>query len=348
MSQLLPAIPGMTRKERTRRALRGESVDRLPTQCNYTPAMGQLMAEHFGIPLEALPDRLGNHMLRVDITHARAASADGTCEYDWWGAGWDTRTEGYWHAFAPMKEDTALDRYPWPDPDRHDLLATATGVIAQRGAEYFLAPNFGMVLFERAWSLRGFEALLMDMVEEPEWVTELFDRITSIQLKLAHRFVAAGVDCGYFGDDYGAQHAMLFSPRLWRRFLKPRLAQLFAVFKAAGLPVILHSDGDIRAILPDLVEIGVTTLNPVQPEVLEHHWLYTEYGRKLSFYGGVSTQGVLPSGTAGEIRAATIACARTLAPEGTGLLLGPSHRMQSDIPVKSVEAMLSAFDETGV
>lgn len=337
----------MSRKERTLRALRGESVDRLPTQCNYTTAMGRLLAAHFGIALEDLPDRLGNHLLRVDLTHSRPTSADGSIEYDWWGAGWDTRTEGYWHSFAPMKGDTALDKYPWPDPERDDLLSTAASLISARGADYFVAPNFGMALFERAWALRGFEALLMDMVEEPDWVEDLFDRITAIQLVIARRFVAAGVDCGYLGDDYGAQHAMLFSPRIWRRLIKPRLARLFAVFIDAGLPVILHSDGDIRAILPDLVEIGLTTLNPVQPEVLEHNWLYKEYGAKLSFYGGISTQGVLPSGNADEIRSATIACARSLAPEGTGLLLGPSHRMQSDIPVKSVEAMLSAFDEAG-
>ena len=335
----------MTNKERVGRALRRERVDRLPTQCNYTPAMGRMLARHFGIALEALPDRLGNHLLRVDLTHSRPANADGSIEYDWWGAGWDTRTEGYWHAFAPMQADTALDLYPWPDPGRNDLLSTATTLIETRGANYFVAPNLGMALFERAWSLRGFEALLMDMVEQPEWVEDLLDRITAIQLVLARRFVAAGVDCGYFGDDYGAQHAMLFSPRLWRRYIKPRLAKMFSVFIDAGLPVILHSDGDIRAILPDLVEIGLTTLNPVQPEVLDHNWLYTGYGAKLSFYGGISTQGVLPSGNAEEIRDATVACARSLAPEGTGLLLGPSHRMQSDIPAQNVEAMLDAFDE---
>ena len=96
---------------------------------------------------------------------------------------------------------------------------------------------------------------------------------------------------------------------------------------SAGRPVILHSDGDIRAILPDLVEIGLTTLNPVQPEVLNHQWLQKEYGAKLSFYGGVSTQGVLPAGTVEEVRAATVACARALA------------------PVITREAMLNAFDE---
>ncbi len=324
-------------------ALRRQPVDRLPTQSNYTRAMGRLLAAHFGIAEAELPERLGNHLLRVDIGHTRRTNEDGSIEFDWWGAGWDTRTEGYWHAFSPLKDSLDLDGYPWPDPHDTAILATAERTIRRHGADDFIAPNLGMCLFERAWSLRGFDTLLMDMVERTEWVEDLLDRITEIQVALARRFVAAGVAGGYFGDDYGAQRAMLFSPRLWRRLMKPRLAKLFAVFLDAGLPVILHSDGDIRAILPDLVEMGLTTLNPVQPEVLDHGWLHKEYGAKLSFYGGVSTQGVLPGGTVDEVRAAALACVDALAPEGTGLVAGASHRMQSDIPARNVEAMLDAF-----
>jgi len=326
------------------RALRREPVDRLPAQNNYTRAMGRLLSTHFGISEGELPERLGNHLLRVDIDYLRRTNTDGSIEFDWWGAGWDTRTEGYWHAFAPLQDSLDLDRYAWPDPNDAAILSTAQQTILRDGANSFTAPNLGICLFERAWSLRGFDAMLMDMLERVEWVEELLDRITEIQATVARRFVAAGVAGGYFGDDYGAQRAMLFSPRLWRRLIKPRLAKLFAVFADAGLPVILHSDGDIRAILPDLVEIGLTTLNPVQPEVLDHTWLQREYGAKLSFYGGISTQGVLPSGTVEDVRAATLACAHALAPQGTGLVLGASHRMQSDIPVRNVEAMLDAFD----
>ena len=328
----------LTRKERMRRALRRETVDHLPLQTNFTPAMGRLLAAHFGIPVAHLPERLGNHLWRVDVAYTRPTNADGSVEYDWWGAGWDTRTEGYWHAFAPLANSLDLDGYAWPDAGRVQLQAAAEG-------DYFVVPNLGVCLFERAWSLRGFDTLLLDMADRPEWVEELLDRITEIQVRLARRFVAAGVDGGYFGDDYGAQRSMLFSPRAWRRLIKPRLARMFAVFTDAGLPVILHSDGDIRAILPDLAEIGVTTLNPVQPEVLDHAWLAREYGQKLSFYGGISTQSVMPLGDREMVRKAALACARALAPSGTGLVLGPSHRMQSDIPPASVEAMLDAFRE---
>jgi uroporphyrinogen decarboxylase len=186
----------------------------------------------------------------------------------------------------------------------------------------------------------------MDLATEPAWVEELLERITEIQLVLAKRFVALGVDGGYFGDDYGAQRAMLFSPQMWRQLFKPRLARLFAVFREAGLPVILHSDGDIWAILPDLVDIGLNCLNPTQPEVLEHTRLYREFGKHLSFYGGISTQSVMPTGTPAQVQEAAAACVRSLAPDGTGLILGPSHRMQSDIPVENVNAMLEVFPKS--
>jgi uroporphyrinogen decarboxylase len=336
----------LTPKERMRHALWRQPVDRLPVQTNYTPVMSRKLENAFGVSPAELPKRLDNHLLRLDLIHPKHFSADGKIGFDWWGAGWDMQTEGYWHAHSPLAEATNLDRFPWPDPTDPGLLDDAASALAADGGQHFVAPNFGMCLFERAWSLRGFDAFLMDLMDEPVWAEELLERITAIQVKLAQRFVALGVDGGYFGDDFGAQRSMLLSPKIWRELFRPRLARIFAVFRNAGLPVILHSDGDIRDILPDLIEIGMNCLNPVQPEVLEHKRLYRELGSKLSFYGGISTQIILPKGTAKEIEAATNACVRDLAPDGTGLILGPSHRMQSDIPVENVMAMLAAFPKT--
>ncbi len=333
----------LSKKERLRRALERKPVDRLPVQTNYTGAMGSKLASYFQCSPQELGARLDNHLVRVDVAHTPILTPDGKTSFDWWGAGWGTETEGYWHAFAPLAGATELAAYSWPDPQAPALLAEAERAIAADGGQHFIMPNFGFALFERAWSLRGFDQLLMDLVDQPAWVEELLDRITDIQMALARRFVALGVDGGYFGDDYGAQRGLLFSPKLWRQMIKPRLARMFAVFRGAGLPVILHSDGDIWPILPDLVEIGLTCLNPVQPEVLEHARLYREYSRQLSFYGGISTQAVLPKLGPAEVRTATLACMRKLAPHGTGLILGPSHRMQSDIPPENVAAMLEAF-----
>lgn len=334
---------GISHKERLLRALSFQTVDRLPTQVNYTNSMGVALATHFKISTGELPVFLDNHLMRVDIHHTPSFSSDGLSRFDWWGAGHDISEEGYYIRVNPLGQLKDLDSFPWPNPEAPGLFEDAKRTIETYGKEYFIVPNLGFALFERAWSLRGFEQIFLDMGEDSGFVEELLDRITTIQLCLIQRFLDLGVDGGYFGDDYGAQKGLLFSPASWRRLIKPRLAKLFAPFHERGLPVLMHSDGQIQKILPDLVEIGLTTLNPVQPEVLDHNWLHENFAGKLSFYGGISTQTVLPNGTPEEVTNAITSCIRSLAPDGTGLMVAPSHRMMSDIPIENVAAMLSTF-----
>lgn len=277
------------------------------------------------------------------MSYEERLSDDGEVKFDWWGVGFDINEEGYFASVSPLRDRPDLDDYPWPDPDDPDLLADAEAAIKLFGDSYFITPNFGFILFERAWTMRGFEEFFMDMATDPGYANELLDRITEIQLALIHRYLDLGVDGGYFGDDYGAQKNLLFSPGMWRQFIKPRLAKLFAPFKEGGLPVLMHSDGQIQKILPDLVEIGLTTLNPVQPEVLDHNWLRENFSADLSFYGGISTQTVLPYGSPAEVHEAVSNCVNKLSPDGTGLLIAPSHRMMTDIPMANVSAMLDAF-----
>ncbi len=105
----------------------------------------------------------------------------------------------------------------------------------------------------------------------------------------------------------------------------------------------MHSDGHIEPILPDLIEIGMNMYNPVQPEVTDFCWLRRTYGSQLAYYGGVSTQTTMPFGTPDDVRAAVAKAASELAPDRTGLLIAPSHRMMSDIPMQNVAALLDAF-----
>ncbi|MCO6450038.1 MAG: hypothetical protein J5I90_04545 [Caldilineales bacterium] len=338
----------ITHKERMRRALTHEPVDRIPTQINYTDEMREILCRHFGVSPAELPAHLDNHMLRVDLSHKPYLSEDGLAIYDWWGVGWDTVIEGYWPADAPFANSKDLEKFNWPDPHAPGLLDDAARIMKADNGQHFITPNFGFCLYERAWSMRGFETLNVDMIKDKVFVEDLLEHIVEIQLVLIHRFIELGVDGGYFGDDYGAQQNMLFSPRQWRALFKPRLARMFAPFREAGLPVIMHSDGDIDVIMPDLVEIGLTVFNPVQPEVTDHKWLRQTFGNNLAYYGGVSTQTVMPFGSPDEVRAAVRACARDLAPEGTGLLIAPSHRMMVDIPMANVEAFMAETSELRV
>lgn len=333
----------ISRKERVRRALNHQEVDRLPTQINYTDSAAAALSAALDVAAEDLPDRLGNHLLRLDIDFQPRLSPDGATRYDWWGAGFAVHEEGYFPNDPPLLSSTDLGSCAWPDPTEPALLDGAARKLAAFGADRFVLPNFGFALFERAYTLRGFDTFLMDMILEPLFAEALLEKITEIQLVLIHRYLEMGVDGGYFGDDYGAQKSMLFSPRLWRKFMKPRLARMFAPFREAGLPVILHSDGQIAPILTDLVDIGLTVLNPAQPEVINHAYLRETFGSSLAYYGGISTQTVLPSGTPDEVAAAFDACVRELAPDGTGLLLAPSHRLMSDVPTSSVIKLLELF-----
>ncbi len=333
----------MNHKERMRCAVCHEPVDRLPTQIGYTKAMGEKLAAHFNVTLAELPARLDNHMIRVDLSFPSRLSTDGKIRYDWWGVGFDTQEEGYFPGYCPLAETDDLDQFPWPDPHDPHLLDEAARIISADQGEHFITPNFGFALFERAWVLRGFEKFLIDIAADPGFAADLLDRITEIQLALIRRFITLGMDGGYFGDDYGAQKNLLFSPNTWRALIKPRLARLFAPFREAGLPILMHSDGQIAKILPDLVEIGLTTLNPVQPEVIDHQWLHETFAGKLSFYGGVSTQTVLPGGTPGEVKEAVLKAISILAPDRTGMVVSPSHRMMVDIPTENVEVFLETM-----
>jgi uroporphyrinogen decarboxylase len=335
----------LTPKERMRKAILYEPVDRLPTQINYTKPMGKRLAEYYKVSVDELPSLLDNHMIRLDISYLKRASEDKKIEFDWWEVGFDAEEEGYFPAVNPLAGIDDLDKYDWPDPDAPGLLDAAAKVISTKGDQFFITPNFGFVLFERAWALRGFENFFMDMSINPGFVNELLDRITDIQLRLIHRFIDLGVHGGYFGDDYGAQKGLMFSPKMWRDYIKPRLARLFEPFRDMDMPVLMHSDGQIHQILPDLVEIGLTTLNPVQPEVLDHQWLRKTFGKTLNYYGGISTQTVLPSGTPDEVQLAVKKCIKDLAPDNSGLILAPSHRMMTDIPLENVDALRKAYLE---
>jgi uroporphyrinogen decarboxylase len=333
----------VTFKERMQRALFHKPVDRIPTQINYTADLGQKIAKYFEISVDDLPTFLGNHMVRVDIEYPTKLSQDGRVKFDWWGVGFDVEEEGYFASVNPLEKSKDLDSYPWPDPHELDLLQKAKRILELDSGQLFIAPNFGFALFERAWSLRGLDTFMMDLALDPEFAEALLDRILEIQLVLIHRFIDLGVDGGYFGDDYGAQKNMLISPKMWRKFIKPRLAQMFVPFRYAGLPIMMHSDGQIQEIIPDLIEIGLTALNPVQPEVLDHTWLRKTFGDKLAYYGGISTQTVLPNGSPADVEQAVNDCLQHLAPDGTGLIIAPSHRMLTDIPMENINVLLDAF-----
>ena len=165
-------------------------------------------------------------------------------------------------------------------------------------------------------------------------------------LTAAKKLVELGVDMIWIGDDVGAQERMLISPKHWRRFLKPRLANFIAELKAINpqVKVAYHSDGNIYPIIPELVEIGLDVLNPIQPMCMDPALLKRLYGDRLCFWGSVDEQQTLPFGSPGDVRREIHTRLQTIGRSG-GLIIGPTHHVQLDTPMQNFWAMINTITE---
>jgi uroporphyrinogen decarboxylase len=236
-----------------------------------------------------------------------------------------------------------LAAYDWPTPNWFDFSALPAELKElDKGGEVHIRYRIGS-LFETAWSLRGFEQMLMDLVESPEIPGYIMDRILEVHLaNLEAAVKAAGgrLDMVYYYDDLASMENLLMSPAAYRRVIKPRQEKLLSAAKAHGLPVMYHCDGSIFKLIPDLMEMGVTLLNPIQVNAKDMSAanLKQAFGEKLSFHGGVDIVNLLPKGTEDEVRAGIRSLVQTLG-QGGGYILAPSHHLQGDTPLANVLAM---------
>ena len=235
-----------------------------------------------------------------------------------------------------------VEAFPLPDTSerwRYDGLEEEIAAVHDRGLAAVV--SWEMTIFEKAWRIRGLEELLTDFCLEPEVAERLLDRIVERTTRVAVEYAKAGVDIVQLGDDIGSQNAMLIGPELYRRFLKPRMAALIEAVRSANPEVLVfyHTDGVVTDVVPDLIEIGVDILNPVQRECMDIGYLKREYGSHLSFWGGLSVQQTLPFGTTEEVAAETREIVR-LAGTGGGLVIAPGHLIERDVPMANVMAFV--------
>ncbi len=238
--------------------------------------------------------------------------------------------------------------YPWPDftpPRRHEHLQADVARLLQGG--WYVQGGVGHI-FENAWQIRGMEDLFEDMILRPDMATFLLDRLTEDRAFQARRYAEAGCDSIGCGDDVGMQDRMMMSPAMWREWFKPRWAYVWQVARKANpdLQIWYHSDGYIEPIIPDLIEIGLDILNPVQPECMDPVKLKREYGDRLAFWGCVGTQTVMPFGTPEKVRETVKWLVETVG-DGGGLLLAPTHVLEPDVPWENVLAFFEAVERYG-
>jgi uroporphyrinogen decarboxylase len=165
----------------------------------------------------------------------------------------------------------------------------------------------------------------------------LFDAITDYNCGLLEEVLRYDIDCVRFGDDWGQQHGLIFGGRLWRRFVKPRLARMYGMVKQAGKAVMIHSCGRVQELFPELIELGLDIFNPFQPEAMDPYEIKKQFGDRLTFFGGMSVQKLLPFGTPQQIRDETLRLMEHVG-RGGGFIIAPSHDMPGDVPIENMVA----------
>ncbi|GHU66770.1 uroporphyrinogen decarboxylase [Clostridia bacterium] len=318
----------MTPKERILNLISGKEVDLRPVQLDFSPLMLPKVYKHFGIQCgfeEDLLSYIDNHFIYAFLNdpfgRQRHRTFAENVEYDDWGVGWDMLQEGIFMVNHPLQGKDTLRGYVFPNPDRAGLLDFVAPLVKNYGDTHLVCSYQVTGLNERASALCGYTDWLMNIMIHEDFANELLDGIMDYQIKLAKNYVKAGVTCGRYGDDYGMQNSMMISPDTFRALFKPRLKKIFDVYKDEGLPLIYHSCGDIRPIIPDFIEIGVDVLNNVQPEAMPRQELADTFGdTKLIFYGGISTQQVLKKGKREDIAAEIEDCIATLGKHGKWLI----------------------------
>lgn len=253
---------------------------------------------------------------------------------------------------APLRSATnkqEIEAFPLPTfQDDWRIEFTRQRIAQFHQQDLAVCGAMAVTIFEVAWQQRGMEELFEDFTERPDMAHCLLDRLTEIRIAQAEFFASHGVDVLILGDDVSMQTGMMMSPRTWRTWFKGRMRQIIQAARLIqpDMPVFYHSDGNPSAIIPDLIEIGVTILNPVQPECIDPLWVKQEYGDQLALWGTIGTQTVMPFGKPEDVRAEVKKRIETVGFDG-GLVLGPTHMLEPDVPWENIVALYEAIDELG-
>jgi uroporphyrinogen decarboxylase len=328
----------MVKRDVVRLALEGKCPPYVPWSFSFTKEAEEKLEQHAG--KDNVPGLLQNHILELGSAIGFFEDAGNDCLRDVFGVVWDRSVDkDIGIVQGQVLPEPTLSGYAFPDPLDARFFADIP-VLTRRFSDCFRLYCLGFSLYERAWTMRGMENLMMDFYDNPGFVRDLFDAIAEYNIAQVRVALKYDIDAVYFGDDWGTQRGLQMGPRVWREFIKPVLARMYGEVRRAGKYVFIHSCGKVDELFDDLVSIGLNCFNPFQPEVMDVAALLPRYHGRLAFHGGLSTQRTLAYGSPQEV------CAESrrllgLGSEG-GYIFSPAHAVEGDVPLAN---MLAFIDE---
>jgi len=310
----------MTKREYVKAAIQHKATDHVPYLIDFCPDAWDALKKTFGEIPSGLVD---NYVHGVGIP--------------WWN--W-YQLESDWNGM-----DTPTSKPKVIGVGNYDGIADSIKSTSDNTGKYILVMIYGSH-FEKAYFSRGIENFLADMAGDQKFAKKLLNTIIEKNMVMLENILTIPeIDGILLGSDWGSQRGLLMSPAVWEDMIAPGEQREYELVHSYGKDVWVHSCGCIDTIIPRLVEMGLDVLNPVQPECMDIQRLKNDYGDKLSFWGGISTQDTLPYGTPEEVKKEARRVRDILAKNG-GYVLAPSQSLQGDVPVDNILALLEVANES--
>lgn len=281
---------------------------------------------------------------RVNTVQALMGSMQWTDE---WGVRWGHAYGGVGASPVgyPIEDWSQLDEYlaRIPDPRAPGRLDAARQILEQHRDAKYCVGIIHLALFERLHGLRGMENFFADLGTNEREVRRLAEAVTAYTVGLVREWGAMRADAVFLTDDWGSQTALMISPGMWRHYFKPFYKTIFDEVHACGMEIFFHSCGNVTAIVPDLIELGVDVLDPVQPGAMDQQAIAGRFGGRIAFSGAIDDQHLLGSSTPAEVKDAVRRVIDTLgAPFGNALVLAPANILTPEVPLENLRAMFEA------
>jgi uroporphyrinogen decarboxylase len=355
----------MDSRERFLCTISGGEPDRSPFYASLTPQVAQMLSALLNLPYETPADSLvstrishmdllasmGVDAIGVGATtptdHPTVTTSDGLITNEWGMVFKNAGLYNEFYSFPLANAETVADieAYPFPDPFADGRFEMAKSTIQKYGKEYGIIADLECSIFETAWYLVGLEKFFMDLMMETPYVEALLDKVAYINTETGKELIRLGADVIWCGDDFGSQQSCLMDMGTWRKYFKPRMKKMFDEFRQVNpdIKIAWHTCGAIVDLIPDLIEIGLDILNPIQPMAvgMDPEFLKQNFGKEIMFFGGICVQDLLPNGTPESIKKEVQRRAKILGENG-GYIIAPAHNIQADTPVENVFALFDA------